>query len=91
MQLERWCRRSGSWQMAGECFGESKRLEFIRFGYIISINISAPLDATPQCKHELKLESGGRVSLLFPITVCHVIDAESPLYDLSAQNLRSNR
>uniref|UniRef100_A0A182XZK3 Uncharacterized protein n=1 Tax=Anopheles stephensi TaxID=30069 RepID=A0A182XZK3_ANOST len=40
-------------------------------------------------KHEsyLKLENDGRLVLLWPVTACHVIDRDSPLYDLSAEEL----
>ncbi|XP_058122377.1 G protein-activated inward rectifier potassium channel 4-like [Anopheles ziemanni] len=40
-------------------------------------------------KHEsyLKLENDGRLILLWPVTVCHVIDSESPLYGVSAADL----
>uniref|UniRef100_A0A182P0F3 Uncharacterized protein n=1 Tax=Anopheles epiroticus TaxID=199890 RepID=A0A182P0F3_9DIPT len=40
-------------------------------------------------KHEsyLKLENDGRLVLLWPVTACHVIDRDSPLYDLSAAEL----
>lgn len=37
--------------------------------------------------HTLKLENKGRVFLIFPTTICHVIDETSPLYDLSAKDL----
>lgn len=40
-----------------------------------------------QFQHTLKLENNGRSFVLFPITVCHVIDSSSPLYDLSAKDL----
>lgn len=40
-----------------------------------------------QFQHTLKLENNGRLFLIFPQTVCHVIDSSSPLYDLSAKDL----
>lgn len=40
-----------------------------------------------QFHHRLKLENDGKLFLIFPLTVCHVIDASSPLYDLSAKDL----
>lgn len=42
-------------------------------------------------QHLLKLENGGRVFLIFPTVVCHVIDEQSPLYDLSAKDLLEKR
>uniref|UniRef100_A0A182QS32 Uncharacterized protein n=1 Tax=Anopheles farauti TaxID=69004 RepID=A0A182QS32_9DIPT len=44
-------------------------------------------------KHEsyLKLENDGRLVLLWPVTACHVIDRDSPLYDLSAAELLERR
>lgn len=40
-----------------------------------------------QFHHSLKLENNGRLFMIFPLTVCHVIDSQSPLYDLSAKDL----
>ncbi|XP_028035340.1 ATP-sensitive inward rectifier potassium channel 1-like [Bombyx mandarina] len=40
--------------------------------------------------HQLKLKEA-RAFLLWPITVVHVIDAESPLYDFSAQDMMDYR
>lgn len=42
-----------------------------------------------QCS--IKLEDDGQVHILYPITVCHVIDEESPLYNLSAKDLLKKR
>lgn len=44
-----------------------------------------------QFQHSLKLENDGRVFLIFPTVLCHVIDAQSPLYDLSAKDLLEKR
>ncbi|XP_062551427.1 ATP-sensitive inward rectifier potassium channel 11-like [Armigeres subalbatus] len=35
----------------------------------------------------MKLENNGRILLMWPVTVCHVIDNESPLFDISARDL----
>ncbi|KXJ73981.1 hypothetical protein RP20_CCG014596 [Aedes albopictus] len=35
----------------------------------------------------MKLENNGRILLMWPVTVCHVIDSESPLFDFSAKDL----
>ncbi|XP_068624161.1 G protein-activated inward rectifier potassium channel 3-like [Battus philenor] len=40
--------------------------------------------------HQLELKQG-RAFLIWPITVVHVIDAQSPLYDLSAQDMMDYR
>lgn len=40
-----------------------------------------------QFQHSLKLENDGRLFMIFPVNVCHVIDNSSPLYDLSAKDL----
>lgn len=40
--------------------------------------------------HQLKLKEA-RAFLLWPITVVHVINAESPMYDLSAQDCMDYR
>ncbi|XP_053691945.1 ATP-sensitive inward rectifier potassium channel 11-like [Sabethes cyaneus] len=44
-------------------------------------------------KHEsyMKLENGGRILLMWPITVCHVIDKSSPMFDISAKDLLQKR
>ncbi|XP_055543227.1 ATP-sensitive inward rectifier potassium channel 11-like isoform X2 [Wyeomyia smithii] len=44
-------------------------------------------------KHEsyMKLENGGRILLMWPVTVCHVIDSESPMFDISAKDLLQKR
>lgn len=41
--------------------------------------------------HTLKLENKGKVFLIFPTTMCHVIDETSPLYDMSAKDLLEKR
>lgn len=38
-------------------------------------------------QYSLKLENEGKVFLVFPITIAHVIDESSPLFDLSAKDL----
>ena len=48
---------------------------------------SAEGEKLRQFQRTLKLENDGRVFLIFPTTVCHVIDENSPLYDLSAKDL----
>lgn len=40
-----------------------------------------------QFQHTLKLNNNGKLFALFPLTVCHIIDSTSPLYDLSAKDL----
>ncbi|XP_052893440.1 ATP-sensitive inward rectifier potassium channel 8-like [Anopheles moucheti] len=44
-----------------------------------------------KCESYLKLENDGRLVLLWPVTACHVIDRDSPLYDLSAAELLERR
>lgn len=39
----------------------------------------------------MNLESGGRVFILWPQTIAHVIDSTSPLYNLSAKDLLEKR
>ncbi|XP_058056379.1 ATP-sensitive inward rectifier potassium channel 11-like [Anopheles bellator] len=40
-----------------------------------------------RCEARLRLQNNGHILPLWPITVCHVIDRHSPLYDLSAADL----
>ncbi|XP_058815610.1 ATP-sensitive inward rectifier potassium channel 11-like [Topomyia yanbarensis] len=44
-------------------------------------------------KHEsvMQLENNGRILLMWPVTVCHVIDSDSPLFDISAKDLLQKR
>lgn len=42
-------------------------------------------------QHMLKLKDDGRVLVLFPLIVCHVIDDESSLYTLSAEHFLEKR
>lgn len=39
----------------------------------------------------MSLENDGRILLMWPVTVCHVIDRESPLFDISAKDLLEKR
>lgn len=38
----------------------------------------------------LSLENGDAF-IIFPLIICHIIDSESPLYDLSAKDLLEKR
>ncbi|ETN66688.1 inward rectifier potassium channel [Anopheles darlingi] len=40
-----------------------------------------------RCESRLRLQNNGHILALWPITVCHVIDRYSPLYDISAAEL----
>lgn len=42
-------------------------------------------------QYQLKLQDDGKVLVLFPMTVCHIIDTESPLYKLSAKHFLEKR
>ena len=42
-------------------------------------------------QQRLKLENNGRVFLIWPNTVCHIIDKSSPFYDMSARDLIQKR
>lgn len=42
-------------------------------------------------QHTLKLQSDGSVFLIFPTTVCHVIDEASPLYNLTQKQLKEKK
>uniref|UniRef100_A0A182QZ05 Uncharacterized protein n=1 Tax=Anopheles farauti TaxID=69004 RepID=A0A182QZ05_9DIPT len=44
-----------------------------------------------RCESRLRLQNGGHILPLWPITVCHVIDRYSPLYDMSAADLLDRR
>lgn len=40
-----------------------------------------------ECQQRLELETNGKLFLLWPETVCHFINEDSPFYNLSAQDL----
>ncbi|XP_039452748.1 ATP-sensitive inward rectifier potassium channel 8-like [Culex pipiens pallens] len=42
-------------------------------------------------ERHMSLENNGRVLLFWPVTVCHVIDAQSPLYDLTPKDLLESK
>lgn len=48
-------------------------------------------DILNQFQHPLKLQDGGRIHVIFPVIVCHVIDESSPLYTLSASDFLEKR
>lgn len=59
---------------------------------LISSRTTEEGEIEPLYQHELDVgydEGRDRIFLVWPIAVCHVIDKESPLYDLSARELLS--
>lgn len=48
-------------------------------------------DTMELLQYPLKLQDDGRVHIIFPVIVCHVIDEESPLYTLSASQFLEKR
>ncbi|XP_037042544.1 ATP-sensitive inward rectifier potassium channel 1-like [Bradysia coprophila] len=42
-------------------------------------------------QHTLKLQNDGSVFLIFPTTICHVIDETSPLYNLTQKQLHEKK
>lgn len=50
-----------------------------------------PDGSTNQFQHQLKLQDDGKVLVLFPTIVCHLIDKNSPLYTLSAEEFLEKR
>lgn len=48
-------------------------------------------EALKNFQYQLELENEGKVFLIFPLTICHIIDSSSPLYDLSAKDLYEKR
>lgn len=64
------------------------KLIFVRFCCNSEFNFSSiEGEKLKNFQHTLKLENKGRVFLIFPTTICHVIDETSPLYDMSAKDL----
>lgn len=55
--------------------------------YLFEDKITAEGERAGKNQQRLKLESNGRVFLIWPQTVCHYIDKESPFYDMSARDL----
>lgn len=52
---------------------------------------SAEGEVIHQYQHQLKLQEDGRIFIIFPLTICHVIDAMSPFYNLSAKDFVEKR
>lgn len=52
---------------------------------------SNKFNATNPYQYPLNLEDNGRILVLFPTIICHVIDSDSPLYTLSAKQFLMNR
>ncbi|XP_031618737.1 ATP-sensitive inward rectifier potassium channel 11-like [Contarinia nasturtii] len=63
------------------------RVQACLFGEISSNNG----DILNQFQYPLKLQDNGRVHIIMPVIVCHVIDRKSPLYNLSAPQFLEKR
>lgn len=59
--------------------------------YLFEEKITEEGERVSKSQQRLKLESNGRVFLIWPQTVCHQIDKTSPFYDLSARDLIQKR
>lgn len=59
--------------------------------YLFEDKITAEGERKGKNQQRLKLEANGRVFLIWPQTVCHVIDKDSPFYDMSARDLIQRR
>lgn len=55
--------------------------------YLFEEKITAEGERVGKCQQRLQLETNGRVFLIWPQTVCHVVDKNSPFYDMSARDL----
>ncbi|CAO1344729.1 unnamed protein product [Diamesa tonsa] len=59
--------------------------------YLFEEKVTLEGERVGKCQQRLKLENNGRVFLIWPQTVCHFIDKNSPLYDMSAKDLIERR
>jgi potassium inwardly-rectifying channel subfamily J, other len=59
--------------------------------YLFQEKITAEGERVGKSQQRLKLEHNGRVFLILPTTVCHIIDKGSPFYDMSARDLLQKR
>lgn len=59
--------------------------------YLFEEKVTLEGECVGKCQQRLKLENNGRVFLIWPQTVCHFIDKNSPLYDMSAKDLIERR
>jgi potassium inwardly-rectifying channel subfamily J, other len=59
--------------------------------YLFEEKITLEGEKTGKSQQRLKLENNGRVFLIWPQTVCHVIDKNSPFFDMSARDLIQRR
>lgn len=55
--------------------------------YLFEDKITHEGERVSKSQQRLKLENNGRVFLIWPQTVCHLIDKTSPFYDMSARDL----
>lgn len=63
---------------------------------LFAINIkllfrSAEGEILHQFHRVLELENEGSIFIIFPLTICHVIDEKSPLFYLSAKSMIEKR
>lgn len=59
--------------------------------YLFEEKITGEGERVSKSQQRLKLENNGRVFLIWPQTVCHLIDKTSPFYDMSARDLIQKR
>lgn len=59
--------------------------------YLFEEKITLEGERTGKSQQRLKLENNGRVFLIWPQTVCHIIDSSSPFYNMSARDLIEKR
>lgn len=68
-------------------FKQSQSIDSKLRAYIFEEKITSEGERAGKIQQRLKLENNGRVFLIWPQTVCHYIDKDSPFYDMSARDL----
>lgn len=55
--------------------------------YLFEEKITKEGEQLGKIQSRLKMENRGRVFLFWPVTLCHIIDSKSPLYDITAHDI----
>jgi potassium inwardly-rectifying channel subfamily J, other len=83
------CQRDGKLCMIFRVadFKQSQSIDSKLRAYLFEEKITSEGERTGKIQQRMKLENNGRVFLIWPQTVCHYIDKDSPFYDMSARDL----
>ncbi|KAL7044751.1 hypothetical protein ACKWTF_002042 [Chironomus riparius] len=72
-------------------FNQSHSIDTKIRAYLFEEQISPEGERIGKGQKRIDLENNGRVFLIWPQTICHFIDEQSPFYDMSAKDLLERR